>query len=343
MMKKVAVVGYGFMGRTHCGAWTKCPGAKVVAVCDANMSQFKAKVTGNLKGVADGAALPKGAALFSDFGEMLAAGGFDIVDITLPTPLHAAMAVRALESGFHVLCEKPMALSTADCDRMLAAARKSGRSLLVAQCVRFFPEYVRMAEIVRSGRYGKVLAADFTRFMSVPKWSPKGGAWILDESKSGGLYVDAHIHDADYMTSLFGMPETVRSVAHRSPHGYADHLSTTYGYADGKIVTSDCSFAAADALTWDAAARVFLEKATIYLGGAYKSPLTVYPDGGRPFSPKLPRRTGYEEEVRYFVSILDGGPDDALSARDARRSLALVLAERRSAETGRVVSTAGIR
>ena len=48
MMKKVAVVGYGFMGRTHCGAWTKCPGAKVVAVCDANMSQFKAKVTGNL-------------------------------------------------------------------------------------------------------------------------------------------------------------------------------------------------------------------------------------------------------------------------------------------------------
>ena len=338
-MRKIAIVGYGFMGRTHYGAWRKCPGAKVVAVCDSNLAQVTASVSGNIKGAADNSALPKSVKVWGDFGEMIAAGGLDVVDITLPTPLHAKMTIAALEAGCHVLCEKPMALALRDCDAMLAAAKKARRVLLVAQCVRFFPEYAWLADAVRCGRFGKVVAADFTRFMAAPKWSPKGGSWLLDESKSGGLYVDAHVHDADYIASVFGLPRSVRSLAHRSAHGYVDHTTTTYEYADGKIVTADSSFAAADSLMWDAAARVFFEKATVYLGGAYKAPLTVYPVGGKPFSPKLGARSGYEEEVRYFLSLVDGrAPKRAvLTAQDARESIALVLAERKSAETGKAV------
>ena len=338
-MKKIAIVGFGFMGRTHLGAWRKCPGARVVAVCDSNLAQLGAKVTGNIKGAADNSALPKSVKVWADFDAMLAAGGFDVVDITLPTPLHARMTIAALKAGFHVLCEKPMALSLRDCDAMLAAAKKARRTLLVAQCVRFFPEYAWLADAIRDGRFGKVVAADFTRFMSAPKWSPKGGSWLLDESKSGGLYVDAHVHDADYIASVFGMPRSVRSVAHRSRHGYVDHTTTVYSYADGKVVTSDSSFAASDALMWDAAARVFFEEATVYLGGAYKSSLTVYPTGGKPFTPKMGRRSGYEEEVRYFLSLVDGRAPKrtVLTAKDARDSIALVLAERNSAETGKAV------
>ena len=338
-MKKIAIVGFGFMGRTHLGAWRGCPGAKVVAVCDSNLAQLSAKVTGNIKGAADNAALPRSVKVWADFGEMLLAGGFDVVDITLPTPLHPKMAIAALEAGFHVLCEKPMALTLRDCDAMLAAAKKARRTLLVAQCVRFFPEYAWLADAIRGGKYGKVVAADFTRFMAAPKWSPKGGAWLLDESKSGGLYVDAHVHDSDYIASVFGMPSSVRSASHRSAHGYVDHTTTLYSYPDGKIVTADSSFAAADSLVWDAASRVFFEKATVYVGGAYKAPLTVYPDGGKPFSPKLGKRSGYDEEVRYFLSLVEGrAPKRAvLTARDARNSIALVLAERKSAETGKAV------
>ena len=330
-MKKVAIVGFGFMGKTHYGAWKKCRGAKVVAICDSNLAQLTAKVVGNIRGAADNTAIPPSVKVWEDFGEMLAAGGFDIVDITLPTPLHAKMSIAALGAGYHVLCEKPMALTLRDCDAMLAAAKRAGRRLLVAQCVRFAPEYACLRELVRGGRYGKVVAADFTRFMSAPKWSPKGGGWLLDEAKSGGLYVDAHVHDADYVLSLFGKPRGVRSVAHRSPHGYVDHLTTFYDYP-GKVVTSDCSFAASDALLWDAAARVFLERATVYLGAACRKPLTVYPDGGRPFSPKLPKATGYEAEVRYFVDLVEGrvkAKDAVLTAEDARASIALVLEERR--------------
>lgn len=335
-MKRVAIVGFGFMGKTHYGAWKKCRGAKVVAVCDSNLAQLTAKVTGNIKGAADNSALPGTVKVWDDFSKMLDAGGFDIVDITLPTPLHPEMTLAALGAGYHVLCEKPMALDLKSCDRMLAAAKKAGRELLIAQCVRFFPEYACLREMVRSGRYGKVVAADFTRFMSAPKWSPKGGSWLLDESRSGGLYVDAHVHDADYIVSLFGMPESVLSRSHRSPHGYIDHTTTIYGYP-GMTVTSDCSFAASDSLVWDAAARVFFEKASVYLGPAYKNALTVYPEGGKPFVPKLAKASGYEAEVAYFLRMVEGREikDRVLTAADARDSIALVLAERKSAETGR--------
>jgi predicted dehydrogenase len=335
-MKRVAIVGFGFMGKTHYGAWKKCRGAKVVAVCDSNLAQLTAKVDGNIKGVADNSALPATVKVWDDFAKMLEAGGFDIVDITLPTSLHPEMTVAALEAGFHVLCEKPMALDLKSCDRMLAAAAKAKRELLVAHCVRFFPEYACLREMVRSGRYGKVVAADFTRFMSAPKWSPKGGSWLLDEFRSGGVYVDAHVHDADCIVSLFGMPGSVFSRSHRSRHGYVDHTTTVYGYPD-MVVTADSSFAASDSLEWDAAARVFFEKASVYIGPAYKNPVTVYPQGAKPFVPKLSRRSGYEAEVAYFLDMVEGREikDKVLTAEDARNSIALVLAERSSAESGK--------
>jgi len=338
-MKKVAIVGFGFMGRTHYGAWKKCPGARVVAVCDSNLSQLTAKVVGNIKGAADNTALPKTVKVWESLDDMLAAGGFDIVDITLPTPLHAATVAQSLRAGYHVLCEKPMALTLKECDAMLSVARASGRQFLVAHCLRFFPEYAALREMAEDGRYGKVIAADFTRFITAPKWSPKGGSWLLDETKSGGPYVDTHVHDVDYLVSLFGLPKRVSSRAHRSPNGHVDHLSTTYDFADGKIVTADCSFAAAKALTFDAAARVFFERATVYLGGAYRNAMTVYPEEGRPTVPKLGRRSGYEEEVRYFLGMVEGRTQTAvLTPRDAREAMRVVLAERRSAATGRPVA-----
>jgi predicted dehydrogenase len=332
-MKKVAIVGFGFMGKTHYGAWKKCAGAKVTAICDSNLAQLTAKVSGNIKGVVDNSALPKTVKVYNDFSAMLLAGGFDIVDITLPTPLHPEMTIAALKAGYHVLCEKPMAIDLKSCDRMLAAQKKFKRQLLIAHCVRFTPEYLFLRELVRGKKYGKVIAADFTRFMAAPKWSPKGGQWLLDESKSGGLYVDAHIHDADYILSIFGRPKSALSRAHRSQYGYVDHSTTIYDYPD-KIVTSDSSFAAADSFVWEASARILFEKATVYIGPAYKKRLMVYPQGGKPFSPKLAKANGYEAEVEYFLKMVEGEAlkDKVLTAKDARDAIALVLSELSSAK-----------
>ena len=336
-MKKVAIVGFGFMGKTHYGAWKKCRGAKVVAICDSNLAQLTAKVQGNIKGAADNSAVPKSVTVYDDFDRMLAAGGFDIVDITLPTLLHPKMTIAALESGYHVLCEKPMALGLKDCDRMLAAAKKAKRQLLIAQCVRFFPENVYVRELVKSGKYGKLIAADFSRFIAPPKWSPKGADWFFDEKKSGGVLFDAHIHDADYILGTFGKPERLTSAAHLNKSGFADHTTTTYFYKDA-LVTSDSSFAAPSSLVWEASGRVFFEKAAVYFGPFYRSPLTVYPDGGKPFVPKLAKASGYEAEIKYFLRQVEAArPGDVLTAEDARASIALIMLEKSAAATGRSV------
>lgn len=335
-MKKVAVVGFGFMGRTHYGAWKKCRGSRVVAICDANLSQLTAKVKGNIKGAADNTAVPKSVKVYEDFDAMLKAGGFDVVDITLPTLLHPKATIAALKAGYHVLCEKPMALSLKDCDRMLEAAKKAKRQLLVAHCVRFFPENAYVRELVKSGKYGKVVAADFARFIAPPKWSPRGADWFFDEKKSGGVLFDAHVHDADYILGTFGSPKALTAAFHRNAKGFVDHTTATYFYKDA-LITSDSSFAPSASLVWDASGRVFFEKATVYFGPYYKAPLTVYPETGKPFSPKLPSKTGYEAEIEYFLGMVEGRKQEQLlTAQDARNTIALLEAERRSASSGKI-------
>jgi len=338
-MKKVAIVGFGFMGKTHYGAWRKAKGAKVVAVCDSNLAQLNSKVKGNIKGAADNSALPSSVKVWENIDEMLAAGGFDIVDVTLPTALHADTSIKALKAGYHVLCEKPMALDLANCDRMLAAARSSGRKLLVAHCVRFDPAYSYIRSAVRDGRFGRLVAAHFTRYIAPPKWSPKGCDWFFDEDRSGGVFLDAHIHDADFILGTFGMPDRLFSALHRGIYGFPDHTATTYFYGNA-IITADSSFAAADSLVFDACARIFLENATIYAGTSYRKPLVVYPNEGKPFSPRISRATGYELETRYFLDMVEGRrpAEKILTAEDARRSIALVLLERESAATGKCLS-----
>ena len=331
-MKRIAIVGFGFMGRTHYGAWKKCRGAQVVAICDSNLAQLTAKVKGNIAGVADNAPIPKSVKIYDDFRKMLASGGFDIVDITLPTLLHPKMTIAALKAGYHVLFEKPMALKLSDCDRMLKAAKAARRELMIAHCVRFFPENAYVRDLVRSGKYGRLVSADFSRFIAPPKWSPKGADWFFDERKSGGVLFDVHVHDADYIAGTFGMPKRIFSVAHRNGRRFVDHTTTTYFYKDA-FITSDSSFAAASSLVWEASGRVFFEKATVYFGPMYKGALTVYPDGGKAFSPKLPSATGYEAEIAHFLKVVEGRVHERiLTVKDARDAIALLLLERESAK-----------
>lgn len=334
--RKVAIVGFGFMGRTHYGIWRKLSGASVVAVCDSNLSQITAKVKGNLD-TADNSALPKSVKVYADFDEMLAKESLDIVDVTLPTPFHPVMAEKALARGLDVLCEKPMAIDARTCDRMLAAQKKHGGLLFVAQCVRFWPEYTVLKEYVESGRYGKVVSADFYRYSPRPGWNNGGKSWFLDESKSGGVALDFHLHDTDFIHFLFGMPKSVTSTSHVGEGGWTDYISTSYGY-DGMVVTSSCSWAMAPTFSFEAGFRVVFEKAVVMHDGLLKEPFLVYPEKGRPFAPKVPKMSGYEAEIRHFLAMASGGKvRPVVTAKDARNSVAIVDAERKSARIGRTV------
>ncbi len=333
----VAIVGFGFMGRTHYGVWRRLRGARVACVCDSNLAQITAKTKGNLD-VADDTDLPKSVRVYESFDEMLdAERGLDVVDVTLPTPLHAPMAVKALGRGLNVLCEKPMAVDAKTCDAMVAAEGRSRGKLMVAQCVRYWPEYVALKEYVDSGRFGRVIAADFTRFSPAPVWNRGGKCWFLDESKSGGVALDMHLHDTDEIHHLFGMPKSVTSRSHLHADGWTDFIATAYGY-DDKVVTSSSSWAMSPSFVWESGFRVVFERAVVVANSHSPSPFVVYPEKGSPYSPKLPKASGYEAEIRAFAAWVRGDAGaEPVSAKSARDSVSIVDAERRSARTGRTV------
>lgn len=338
-MKKlhVAIVGFGFMGRTHYGAWKKTPCAKVTAICDSNLNQLSRKVAGNGND-ADLATDFKGVAVVESFDELLARGGFDVVDLTLPTPLHPALVKKALAAGCHVLCEKPMALDVKSCDAMIAAAAKSRGKLMIAQCLRFAPAVKYLHDVVASEKYGKVVGASFDRASMLPGWGAGGKSWFLDEEASGGVLLDLHIHDVDFINWTFGRPNSVAVRRHVRSDGVTDRATTLYGYRNC-VVSSSASWAASPSFSFEARSFVELEKATIVMDAKRAAPLQVYPFRGRPFTPKLDYSISpYEAEIKAFAAwTLGRRASVPITLEDARDAVALVEAERRSMRAGREI------
>ena len=197
-MLKVGIVGLGFMGKMHYRCYNAMDNVQITAVCDADAEQLKntSGVSGNISGAEQELDFSD-KQLFSDLTSMLAEADLDAVSIASPTFLHVSQTIEALNSGKNVLCEKPMALNSSDCLKMVKTAERSGKCLQIGHCIRFWPEYVQAKQIIDSEQYGKVLAASFQRLSLTPTWS-----WdncFLDGNRSGGAMLDLHIHDTDFV------------------------------------------------------------------------------------------------------------------------------------------------
>ena len=337
-LKRVAIVGFGFMGRMHYGNWKKVKGAKVVALCDKDTSQFKAPIQGGNLAGADASTDFGDAVIYDDFDKMLAEAKPDVISLTLPTPLHVPLTVKALKAGVSVLCEKPMALNAADCAVMVKAAKQApnGAKLMIAQCLRFWPSYVYLKKLVESGKFGKAVAASFRRFSAPPGWG-KGKSWFLDEAKSGGVALDLHIHDTDIVQFLFGVPKAVTSTAAYNKDGTMLYISTLYDVG-GPAVTAEGSWAMTPTMGFEASYIVTFEKAVVILDAKREKPLCVYPLKGEAFVPKLADGDGYAYEIQWFMDVLCGKKVACVTTPEqSRDSVRIVDAEKKSAQTGKTV------
>ncbi|GIW87929.1 MAG: oxidoreductase [Isosphaeraceae bacterium] len=333
-MLRVGIVGLGYMGRMHYRCWSNVAGAEVTAACERNpkvLADAGKPVVGNVAGAADRVDLDR-LKVFEDYEALLASGSVDALSITLPTFLHADATVKALEAGVHVLCEKPMALDVASCDRMVEAARRSGKVLQIGHCIRFWPEYVVARELIRSGEHGAVVAASFRRFSAMPSWGPD--SWFADETRSGGQPLDLHIHDSDYIHHLFGMPEEVSSVADPG-QGY---IATQYRYPGGPAVVAESTWRMMPSFAFEMSFVIVLEKATILYDLTRTPAFRVLPAQGEPFTPSLPSGDGYSREIEHFARAVAGEPvEPIITPEQARETIRLVLAEKQSAREGRPV------
>ncbi|SHE69856.1 Predicted dehydrogenase [Caldanaerobius fijiensis DSM 17918] len=308
-MLKVGLIGIGFMGRGHLDNYIRLEQegfpVKLTAICDIDEEKFKGKfVEGNIdvgKGKYDFSKYN----LYTDIDEMLEKEQLDYVDIALPTYLHAEASIKALNKGMHVLCEKPMALTSDQCRQMIDAAKKNNKKLMIAQCLRFWPEYEVLKEYVESGKFGKVLSGYFYRGGGTPKWSYQN--WLLQKDKSGGCLLDQHIHDVDMINWLFGKPDSVSTIARNViPGSGYDIVSTNYYYADGKVINAQDDWTLGGDYGFEMLFRVNFEGGNlIYQGGTLK----INPNDGKGYIPELPKDNGYYREIKYFVnSIINDTP-----------------------------------
>ena len=134
----------------------------------------------------------------------------DAAVVATPNALHAPQSIALLEAGKHVLVEKPMAISVAECDAMLDASRRSGAALMVAHCWRFRDEVIALRDRIASGELGEIVK---TRGYGVHAgWGPSG--WFNDEALAGGgALPDMGVHAIDTARFLLGDPEPGRVCA----------------------------------------------------------------------------------------------------------------------------------
>ena len=357
-MVKIGIVGIGFMGWAHfSGAMkftsagritgSKLKGGTVSTIC----ARSPEKLIGDWTSI-QGNFGPRGAKLdlskivaFDNYNQMFTSPDIDLVDICLPNDQHEEVTIAALQAGKHVLIEKPIAVDPKAADRMVAAAKKSGKLLMVAQVLPFFPEFKFAAETVASGKYGKLLAAHFRRVISPPKWSSE----MSDFRKLGGWGIDLHIHDNHFIGLVCGMPQQVFSRG-IIQDGFVNHVHTQYVYSDSSLaVTSVSGGIAAEGMAFSAGFELYLEHATLLfnagtVGGEWvvDRPLTVI-SRGKATQPKL---KGGAEWCSAFTSELqcavDAGKAESaprlLSAELARDALKICHAEAKSIQTGKPVS-----
>lgn len=334
-MVNIGIIGLGGIAGAHIAAYGTLENASIIARCDRDPARAAGTAEGITINLGTGETATGNARACTDYRELLLDPEVEAVDICLPTDLHAGVAVAALLAGKHVLCEKPMALTVADCDRMIAAAEDAGRILMIAHCIRFWPEYAALKEIVDGGRYGKVTYASFRRLSPLPDWSE--GDWMLDPGRSGGSILDLHIHDADFVRYLLGTPRSVSARGVENRNGIT-HVTTDYQYDDGKLVTAEGGWFLNSQFPFQMTFMVRLERGGIFFDAA-RGPLTVYPDTGEAYQPALPEDSAYLNEIRHFLACVETGvPSDVITAYDARETIRMIHAEMASVRSGAPVA-----
>ena len=325
------LIGAGFMGRTHGAAFAKLPTAHIAYVMDINKER------------AETLARELGGRATDRLEDLLEDPSVNLVDIMTPTPSHPEYVIRALDAGKHVIVEKPLALSLEEANRMLAAARRSGRFLMVAHVLRFWPEYIAIRSILTGGRIGAPIQATAYRLSNGPQWAP----WFRDPNMSGGALLDLQIHDIDLCNWLFGVPEYVKASGVKDEFGAWSHVMTLISYGKTQALI-EASYSMPRDFPFTTGIRVTGERGMVEYhfraGGASfeqgqpVSYLQVHTDG-KPNQKLIPKPgDGYEREIAYFVECVEkGSPPEIVTAEDARLAVQVALACRRSIEMGETV------
>ncbi len=324
-MVRVGIIGLGTMGRQHAEAYQQMDDVQISVVYDHHLER------------AEAFAQEFGATMARNIDEFLQ--GCEIVDICTPTYRHAEHALAAIEAGKAVVCEKPLARTLQECERIVEAVRQHNTLFMPAHVLRFFPEYRTAHQMVKAGALGTIAAVRMRRGGDFPLTKSD---WYADFDKSGGIIMDLIIHDLDWVRWTLGEVERVyaRSLTFRNlPHldytlvtmrlrsGAIAHIEGTWCDPSGFRVSFEIC-GDAGMVEYDSAQMVALRVARRVEGGQA---------GGVevPESPAV--QNPYYLELRHFIDCYRTGNPPEISVEDGFEAVRLTLAAIESARTGKVV------
>jgi predicted dehydrogenase len=301
-MVRVGILGMGFIGRTHAEAVRKVPGARLAAI-----ASRRADAIGDEYADVE---------RYDSYDDLVERAAVDAVVVALPTFLHERYAVAAAREGRHVLCEKPLALDAESAGRIVAAAREAGVTLMAGQVLRFWPQYVRIRELVAEGAVGEVRSVSAHRLASYPSW----GEWFRDPEKSGGCRLDLQVHDVDFVHWLLGAPESVHTTAVRAESGADDHVVTTLRYPNA-VAHVEASYLMPDGWPFTAGVRVagtlgcleytFRVAGNIERRDEAVDRLLLHRAGGTSEEVAVPEEDAFVRMHRYFAEcVAEGRPPE---------------------------------
>ena len=226
---RVGLVGTGYVSKYHLRALKRLDYVEVTALCDANIDR------------ATKAAKEAGIAGVYRSLEDMAQEGLNVIHILTPPATHCALAVQALKMGCHVLVEKPMATSADECDRMLEAAKETGRILSVSHSARMDPVVLEALRLVKQGACGDVVAVDFLRSSDYPPYA--GGPMPAHYRDGAYPFLDIGVHGLSLIETFLGAIQDVdvRAIATgRDPYLTFDEWHASSSNASGESGTCIC-------------------------------------------------------------------------------------------------------
>lgn len=331
-MLKAAIIGSGFIGDTHANAYQNIDGVKLVAIADLNEEAGKK------------AAEKYNAAFYKNAEEMLKNEEIDIVDVCLPTFLHEEFVLLAAKHKKHVLCEKPFALSLESARRMIDATSQAGVKFMIAQVIRFWPEYVLIKDYFQKGKIGDLKMVYCSRLAQHPNWT----TWHKDPAKSGGALYDMHLHDIDYMHYLFGEVESVFATGAISETGCWNHVMSTLRFKNGQFATVEGAMDMTDNYPFTMFFRAVGSEGTLdyrfiagfnleNVGGAVRNTV-YYQNNKQPKEIKVEIYDAYQKEIEYFIAcVLNDKPIEVISPEESFKVLKVIQAIQVSLETHEMV------
>ncbi|MFE6997079.1 Gfo/Idh/MocA family protein [Microbacterium sp. NPDC057659] len=318
---RIGLIGAGAVAPFHVRAAAALAGAELTAVCDIDESAARRA-----------ADLSPGAGVFTDHRRMLEADVVDAVIVNTPHALHLPISVEAAEAGKHVLVEKPMATSVADCDRIAEACERAGVSLTVGHIQHFLPDKTAAHGLIASGELGAVQLIRDNR--STDYRPGTRSPWFFSREVAGGgalFNIGAHCLDRSLWFGGAPAAEISASVASR----FGSPVET-----DGVLrLRLENGVGVAIAVVSDPPTRS--DSLTVVCEGGVveadpRTGTTVRIDGRtrvlhEPTDHDI--QTGFTAQLSDFLQVVDGGPP-AVPLDHARHVVELILASYRSAQTG---------